>query len=221
MKTNAIVLLAGLFLVLFALPAAAGDDEDWNRSGFYIGLSGVYTNNLFDDQVDDAVQDAFPAVGPIDVDIDDSFGLNARVGYRVASWVAFELQYEWIDEFEMKASATGVPDLKVDISGHSLTANAKLIAPIWRTQPYVLLGAGYALYDADVNSFYDPFLDGGKQSGFAGRLGGGVDWVITENILINTEATVLLTTQDFDDSAAGRLDDLFYVSLGVGLQYRF
>jgi opacity protein-like surface antigen len=48
---------------------------------------------------------------------------------------------------------------------------------------------------------------------FALRFGGGVDFYLTENILVSAEASYLMPT--------GKLDNLDYYSLGLGLQYRF
>jgi opacity protein-like surface antigen len=220
-----LLFLLGLFL---APGSASAKSESFARTGVYLGLSGVYTNNFFDDQIDDAFSDLIG--GSVDVDIDDSRGLNARVGYRAASFIAFELQYEWIDNFETEITAPSLPGqkAKIDITGHSLTLNAKLIIPTWRIQPYFLLGAGYSLYESDT-SFSPGFsaipgigqVDGGKESGFAARGGAGIDWYITRHIVVNTEVTALITTQDFSAPDTGSIDNLYYLSMGVGLQYRF
>jgi len=36
------------------------------------------------------------------VDIDDSVGLSARLGYRMLSWLAGEVEYEWVPGFDIK-----------------------------------------------------------------------------------------------------------------------
>ena len=45
------------------------------------------------------------------------------------------------------------------------------------------------------------------------RLGGGLDFYLTENVVITAEGSYLMPT--------GKLDGLDYYSFGVGLQYRF
>lgn len=216
------MLLAAAVLLSFLAPATtqAGDFSD---SGFYVGVSGVYTHNFFDEHVDQAISDAVG--GDVDVSIDDSAGLNARVGYRALSWFAIEAQYEWVKDFDVKAKIDALALSKqriFSIEGHTITANTRFIVPIWRTQPYVLLGAGYALYDSDVRSIVKPIIgSGGKERGFAGRLGGGLDLYVTEHIVLNTEATALLTTQDFSTPDTGNIDDLWYMSLSAGLRYQF
>ncbi len=221
--------LRAFLLVFLLVPgSASAKQESFARTGAYVGLSGVYTHNFFDDQIDDAFSDL--AGGPVSVDIDDSWGLNARVGYRAASFIAFEFQYEWIDNFETEVTSSSLPGQKatIDITGHSLTLNTKLIIPTWRIHPYFLLGAGYSLYKSDT-SFSPGFgaipgiaqTDGGNESGFAARGGVGIDWYITRHIVVNTEVTALVTTQDFREPDAGSIDNLYYLSMGVGLPYRF
>ena len=227
--------LLGVASFVFALPAHADDDdeEDFGNTGLYIGFSGVFTHNFFDAQVDDALESFLDE--KVDVAIDDSWGLNGRIGYKAASWFAVEVQYEYIDDFSVKARVPsgmimGIPVAGVDqnqklftIEGHTLTGNVRFIAPIWRTQPYVLLGAGYSLYESDVTQLGRRITDdsGGKQGGFAGRAGGGIDLYITENIVANSEVSVLFTTQDFGKRDTGNIDDLWYVSIGGGLRYQF
>ena len=45
------------------------------------------------------------------------------------------------------------------------------------------------------------------------RFGGGIDFYLTETILVSAEASYLMPT--------GKLDGLDYYSIGLGLQYRF
>ena len=59
----------------------------------------------------------------------------------------------------------------------------------------------------------------GKKTSAAGRAGLGLDLYITKNILVNTEASVVLTTLKKPD--VGDVDDLNYMSFAAGLQYRF
>ncbi len=47
----------------------------------------------------------------------------------------------------------------------------------------------------------------------AARFGGGLDFYITENWVATGEVSYLMPT--------GKLDDLDYYSIGIGLQYRF
>ena len=207
------------------------DDDPYDRPGLYLGLSGVYSHNLFDQEIEDFLSDELAQ--DIRVDVDDSKGINARLGYRALSWFAAELQYEWIDSYEVEGSVvlggSPVGGKLYDIGGHTLTLNTKWIVPFWRIQPYLLLGAGYSFYDVDrgplagaVEAFdNDIEISDGGQSGFAGRGGLGLDIYLSRNIVLSTEATALLTTDDFDAPDEGAIDNLYYLSVSAGLQYRF
>jgi hypothetical protein len=149
--SSAIVILTaavGLAQPEVARAEPSVDQDPFDRPGFYTGIGGSYQYNVFnsriEDVIEDEVDDALPGANS-SFDLDDSGGLNALLGYRVASWFALELQYEWVDEYDIKGS-TEIPvpasgDL-YSIEGHTLTANTKWIIPFWRIQPYLLLGGG-------------------------------------------------------------------------------
>ena len=189
--------IAGLTLVASALlagPAASndrGDDESpVGRSGFYIGASGVYASDIFESEVEDVVEDAFGV--PVSVDVEESQGINARIGYRFAGgFFATEVQYEWVDDFDIGLSAVGVPVGSARLGGHIVTLNAKLIAPIWRIQPYLMAGAGGALYDFEDNTPLNVLGGSGTKTGFAGRAGGGIDFHLLKHLVLNAEAAVV------------------------------
>jgi opacity protein-like surface antigen len=211
----------------------AVDDDPFDRPGFYAGISGVYTYNFFDQSIEDFLEDELGEQGS--VDIDDSAGLNARIGYRAASWFAAEIQYEWVETYDVNVSGDVGPGGSTlsgklyDIDGHTLTLNTKWIIPFWRIQPYLLLGAGGSFYDVGRGPLAAPLeaadedieIEGGKQSAFAGRAGLGIDFYVTQHIVISTEATAMVTTEDFEKPSEGAIDDLYYLSFGAGLQYRF
>ncbi len=212
---------------------AVVDDDPFDRPGFYAGVSGVYTYNFFDKQIEDSLEDELGQQGS--VDIQDSGGVNARVGYRAASWFAAELQYEWIASYDVDVSGDVGPGGSTisgrlyDIEGHTLTVNTKWIIPFWRMQPYLLLGAGYSLYDVGRGPLAAPIeaadadirIEGGKQSAFAGRAGLGLDVYLTDKIVLMTEATAMVTTKNFEAPSDSSIDDLYYLAFSAGLQYRF
>ena len=248
-----IVLAAGLLIVSLPVLALADehvaeeDDDPFDRPGFYIGVGGSYQYNVFQDRIEDVIVDALEdltpppgvVIGNANIDIDDSGGVNALVGYRVWSFFAIELEYEWVDEYDVKGSVSGTvlgtpasaSGTLYSIEGHTLTANTKWIIPFWRVQPYLLLGGGIAISDVDRgDAFSDPLLGpilnqagidvtDGTKTNAAGRAGLGLDLYITKNILINAEASAVLTTLKEPD--VGDIDDLNYMSFAAGLQYRF
>lgn len=230
------LLLASLVLVsLAAGQAGANDstDDPFDRRGFYVSAAGVYTHNFFDKEIEKFLEDELGAQGR--VDIDDSGGLNARVGYRAASWFAAELEYEWIDRYDVSIGGSlgpgGTPlsGKLYDIEGHTFTLNTRWIVPFWRVQPYLLLGAGYSLYDVGRGSVAPVLeaqsskikIEGGIQGAFAGRVGLGLDFYLTQSVVLQTEATALITAKNFKTPDEGAIDDLYYLAFSAGLQYRF
>ena len=209
------------------------DDDPFDRPGFYAGVSGVYTYNFFDKQIENFLEDELGQQGS--VDIGNSGGVSARVGYRAASWFAAELQYEWIAPYDVDVSGdlgpggSTISGRLYDIEGHTLTVNTKWIIPFWRMQPYLLLGAGYSLYDVGRGPLAAPIetadvdiqIEGGKQNAFAGRAGLGLDLYLTDKIVLMTEATAMVTTKNFETPNQGAIDDLYYLAFSAGLQYRF
>ena len=232
--SSAIVILTaavGLAQPEVARAEPSVDQDPFDRPGFYTGIGGSYQYNVFnsriEDVIEDEVDDALPGANS-SFDLDDSGGLNALLGYRVASWFALELQYEWVDEYDIKGS-TEIPvpasgDL-YSIEGHTLTANTKWIIPFWRIQPYFLLGGGVAISKVDNGSLASVLnalggdIDDGTHAKPAARTGLGLDLYITQHIVINAQASAVLTTLKEPD--IGDIDDLNYMTFAAGLQYRF
>ncbi len=228
-------LLCGL--ALLALPHSVQADDSFSRPGFYIGVGGSYQLNVFEDEIEDeivdALEDDLPDFADLGLDLDDSYGLNARVGYRLFSFLAIEAQYEWVSEYdvELTTNVSGVDAKLYSIEGHTFTANTRWFLPLWRFQPYLLLGGGISIADVDRGAIYDdplfgPFLEDngvevedGRKISAAGRAGLGLDLYLTRSIVLNAEAGAVVTTLSEPD--LGDIDDLNYLSFSAGLQYRF
>ena len=94
--------------------------------------------------------------------------------------------------------------------------------PTWRLQPYLYLGIGGQYYDLEASARFADFVElDFSESGwaFAGRPGLGLDIYITENILVNVEVAGVLATSN--PSTIPDIGDMFYMTVGAGLQYRF
>lgn len=205
MKTMRRLLLT-VALAALVLPAAASAD-DFSRFGPYAAVGGAFGYPLFEDEVQDVLGDG--------TELDYTWGVNSRVGIRLLSFLAIEAQHEWMDSFTIKPPS---PFPNVDITGHTLTGNARFYIPIRRVQPYFLAGFGFTNYKFDAQgagSFTDTF--------FAGRLGAGTDIYITRKWALNAEASAVLTASDLDNivNNLDQLNGLHYISATVGLMYRF
>jgi len=195
------IVFVGALCVLF-LPAASSA-ADYDRFGPYVGINAAWGYPLFEDEIRDVTGD--PAAT-----VDDSWGLDARLGLRLFSFLAVEGQYEWMDDFEANIFAQ-----KVNITGNTFTGNLKLYIPIWRIHPYALAGIGFTKYK--IESAVAPTI---KQDLFAGRVGGGADLYLTEKVALNAEVAALLTSSDLEFNG-NSFESLHYLSVNVGLMYRF
>ncbi len=195
---------AALFL---ASPVHAGD---FGKRGLYLGVNGAYGLDLLSTELAGAVGVPLPPVS-----YDNSWGLNARVGYRAFSFLALEAEYEWMKGIGINVNGAPVATYKP----HTLTGNVKLFLPIWRVQPYLLAGGGVSIYDVEAVGTGTSLASG---TGFGFRGGAGLDLYVTESLSLNAEATAVLNTSKFDtDIGAATETSLYYFSLSAGLAYHF
>ncbi len=132
---------------------------------------------------------------------DNTGGLNLRAGYRLTKRAAFEIEGEWVGGFDPK-----VGGVSVNLDTYALTASAKAHLLFGRVQPNLQLGLGIIIADAGgpVNE---------TETDLAFRVGVGVDVYATQNIVVVMNGTWVAGT--------GRVSDITYGTLGLGLQYRF
>lgn len=194
-----IFFVGGLCVLLVPAVASAAD---YGRFGPYLGINAAWGYPLFEDEVRDVTGDP-------SAEVDPSWGLNTRLGLRVFSFLALEGQYEWMDDFE--ATVFGQT---ANITGHTFTGNLKLYLPIARVHPYLLGGIGFTRYKVEsALPTENPDL-------FAGRIGGGADIYLTEKVALNAEVAALLTASDLEFNNES-LESLHYLSVSLGLMYRF
>jgi len=212
--------LLGCALLLLAVPGAARADEDeeddgdadFSRAGFYLSLSGIYGADTFEDDLQDTLQSKLGSTARVDVE--GNFGVSGVVGYRFMPNLAAELEAEWIANMDIDSSLSTIRIAEGEISPVTVTANAKAILPVDRFQPFVLVGVG--VMTADVK---DKGLNGfnlsnhERRTGFAMRLGAGLDFYVTEHWAADIGVDYVLPFGD--------VDEITYVSIGLGVKYRF
>lgn len=200
------------------------------RSGFYLGLDGLYVLTNYGGEL---FVEGIP--GGIPPSSDQSWGIRARAGYRINRIFSAELDGEYVGDARYFPPG---PDLSVSL--WSITANLKASADLsryaaWleRLQPYGIFGVGgyQASYDGSV--FVMP--PAAPSTHFDGimLLGGGVDFYVTRHIVLAFEGRYNFvmqnwTRQDVLVVAGAPSVQLTHArrgldngALSLGLQYRF
>lgn len=190
--------VAIVFAIATPIAGTADPGGDYDRNGFYVGGGASLAFDRFESDFEEALGS--------DVGVEDSFGANAQFGYRIHPRVSTEVEFEWLSGFEISESGTKVAEIET----WTLTGNAKGHLLTGSVQPFVLAGLGI------MNALGDDTEELGLPdwtTGVALRFGGGLDVYVSERFAMNLNLDYVLPTGD--------VKDLDYLSLGVGLQYRF
>jgi len=177
MKKFLISCVTILVFFAFSINAKASPAE----KGFYIGGGASYAWENFD------TNDLDPLGN---VDIDDTWGLNAFAGYRFTRHIALEGNFNWYDDFDAKINGL---DFQVKI--WTLMLDLKAMYPVYndRLVPYVRIGGGYMKGEIEVGSLDESDGD------FAANLGGGLDYYVTDMISLGLDGKYVWGTGDVDD----------------------
>ena len=149
-------------------------------------------------------------------DFGNSYGFNARGGYRFNDFLAAEALYEYMDDFGSPVTVNNRTAGHVDITTHNFSLLGKVILPTGTfLEPYLVGGVGFLNADgsADVNTRNVRVSGAESDTEFAGRVGGGFDVWITQHIAAYVDTAYVMPTGD--------LSDLRYFSLGAGVKYSF
>ncbi len=190
------VLVASLVLVVAGAPAAtanvsevakasppADEEPALDRAGGYVGVGGAF-----------ALQN-FSTPGSQD----DSGSILFRAGYRGDPYLAVEFLGEVLPGFE------GDDSVDNDVNGFAVTANAKLLLPLGRVEPWLMAGIGFLDIDADSNDE--------TREDFAFRSAAGLDVHLTPHWALYAEAAYMLPT--------GSVKRFDYATFGGGVLFRF
>lgn len=189
-KLSVVLAFAIAWLPAPAVRAESDNPECCDYNGLYVGVGGGYSFEDFDGG-----------------NSDNGAYVNARVGYRFLDFLAVEALGEFMPEFAGKSGRY--------TSGHTSIwsgwLNTKLYpAARWTglVQPYLLAGMG-GMWGDTKKSPTGKFND----NGFAGRFGAGIDFFLTEHVVLTADGAYLLPI-----NGAKELDQ---VLVGGALQYRF
>lgn len=235
---------AGALVLLTAGMAVAQGDADFSRPGAYFQLGFSYAKESFDvKDVEKKYSDVLNDIPDcpsqqcevhVLVDRTDSLGGDFRAGYRIHPMFAAELNFQYYDNFDLKLG--GKTKDFADIRMYNFFLNGKFFPIDGVLQPYLEAGIGgvYADVDTDPVTITRTFArgpgdnvensvssEGGHNSGplFGGRIGGGLDYYVTRNIVVNFDISYTLTTK-FDADGLPADISLNHVPITLGVQYR-
>lgn len=211
---------------LVSPPAAAQDEggadydhQEWlktqyRRRGFYLNLAARYQLPTEKGRIEREVEGSLGIVGAASSDVDDSVGVEARLGYRLHPHLAVEGHFEWVSHFEVSSQTTDFGRLKSEQRLAIVGANAKAYVLTGRFQPYVLGGAGWGLSTLELDGTGPRGgLHDEHSNGLVWRAGGGFDLYGSRFVALNVEASYQI--------GRGALGPLDHLSVGAGLMLRF
>jgi opacity protein-like surface antigen len=183
------------------------EDSDFDRQRFYLGLGPLWVWQNFHES-----SHRFTGGTGANVDADDSWGAEARLGYRLLPQLALEVQGQYYGESKFDARLPGaVGSSQVgSFEGVGATGNFKVYPIQGRFQPYVLGGLG--LMWARVRNDIPGALNDNRTE-LAGRGGLGMDIYLDKHVAFNVEGSYL--------QPATSLKDFPVAAITGGVQFHF
>ncbi len=188
--------LVGVWMLLGAGGAAA---QDFTRDGWYVGARGLWGLEDFDAKAS----------------ADDTWGANVYAGSRMGRNFAGEFEFEYFDGFESHLTPGNSGDYRLfSIAlGMKIYPLARVSAPnsiLQRFQPYVMAAPSWQWVQSENYAGSGAESDDG---GFAGRFSAGMEFYLTNSLVLTGDARYTLPT--------GGASDFRYWTFGGGLQWRF
>jgi hypothetical protein len=157
--------------VLAGWAAVASAQDEFGRSGPYIGAGGVYAWENFSGSAS--------ATTP-----DDSWGYDIKGGYRFNPWFALEANWQQYVGFDDPAGDTDI---------WMAALNFKLFPLHGRIQPFASVGPGWSATNDDRAA------SSRDSNGFAVRFDGGLDVYLARNWAFTMAAGYVLQTSGRSD----------------------
>jgi hypothetical protein len=176
---------AAAILLLSGAAEAAADGIAFDPSGLYVG-AGVAVGGA--------------KLRPLGGDGSFTTGVGANIwlGYRIAPWLAFELQGEYVDHINRG---------DVELAALTGTANFRLYWNHGRFHPFALAGAGIGNWATNLQG------RGAMDTSFAARFGGGLEFDLGSRVSLVAMGSYVVMYSN--------LDGYDYGSGTFGAQYRF
>ena len=168
---------AVLVVVIFSCTSLyAGQDH---LDHYYIGAGGSYAVEDFDSSAD----------------FDNSWGVNAKIGYHTHPLLDIEFDFDYLSKFEANAVDLEILTYMIVLKGYFQQSTEKV-------KLSVIVGTG--IMHADAN---------GEETAWCAKAGLGLDFFTTQNISIGIEGNY---TFGFDD-----LKEIGYSNFTIGAAYHF
>jgi opacity protein-like surface antigen len=191
------VLVLTIVIMLVFCKASLAEQNDFKQ--LYIGIGGSY-----------ALED-FQRVHPLD----DSWGINAKLGWRFHELVQLQFDFDYLNKFEGDGKQEQFQG-EVKVLTYILSLKGYFPVSYRNIAPFLIAGGGVMYADADVKP------SSGDEPGFAPhetgsclKFGGGFDFFINERWTIGVEGNY---TFGFPDT---KLNDIRYFHGIAGVTYHF
>ena len=135
--------------------------------------------------------------------VDNSVGLDARVGYRATPFAAMEAEFEWVSPFDETLDGAVITTFR----NYAIGVNGKFFLSDKAFQPYAIVGVNVLIVSESVPGRKSRDSDWGFRGGL------GMDFYVSRHVALNTELTYMW--------GVGDVWQKDYLSLGAGLMYRF
>jgi opacity protein-like surface antigen len=209
----------------------AGADEDAFKAGPELRLSGtIGILTTLAESVEETSGYRASVIADSDLTAEPAVGFNLGLGWRFQQRLSASLRAEHLADFsvDLENGRRGAAEAGNSVlTGESwaLTADARVYLLTGAIQPFLTAGAGWMWVETDdENSIRAGVSDGmvvlgtvdtgiGARNGFVSRVGGGVDFYLSDAFFLSAEATVVVPV--------GRVRDFDYVSVAWGFGYRF
>lgn len=196
-----LICLALTSMVIFFATSSARSAEE---KSLYVGLGGSYAIENFDGG-----------------DYDNSWGVNAKVGYSFHPLADLEFVVNYLDEFEDDLDGLDIPVMNIDgESSLSVTTYMIVVKGYWpipsdKVRLSALVGGGlmHADSDADLHIANISYSGSYDDTDFGWKVGLGLDFFATPELSLGLEGNYTLGVND--------LDGLEYFDITLGFAFHF
>jgi opacity protein-like surface antigen len=197
--------ISAVLLVSSLAAHVARADDEFKPYG-YVTVGASRSDATFDG----TLKDAFGVNGTVG----DTWGANGHAGYRFHKYLAGEVEYEWMKDFQMRVNGVDIGKMQTQVA----TANLKVIAPFGAFEPYFLVGAGAIFTSVDKAFFANYDVANGV---FTMKFGAGLDYWLTPNMSLSLGAEVVTNSAKITGITGNGGEGIDYLTGQFGFGFKF